>query len=70
MNKQNELEAFKIFKQKQELFSMANYGGETLLDPVMDKLATYMDLHFGGSEFMDELCKKVRLSIEIDSSDG
>ena len=57
MNKKDEMKEFKALKKKQELFSRANDNGQTILDPVMDKLAVYMDLHFGGTSFMDELCK-------------
>lgn len=57
MDKKLEMKKFKEFKRKQELFSKANDNGETLLDPIMDKLAIYMDLHFGGDSFMHELCK-------------
>ena len=57
VNKKDEFRKFKEFKKKQELFSKANDNRETLLDPIMDKLAVYMDLHFGGHSFMDELCK-------------
>lgn len=57
MNKKDEFRKFKEFKKKQELFSRANDNGETMLDPIMNKLAVYMDLHFGGNSFMKELCK-------------
>ena len=57
MDKKREMKKFKEYKKKQNQFAILNDTGETFLDPIMDKLAIYMDLHFGGTSFMDELCK-------------
>ena len=57
MNKKEEMKKFKEFKKAQEQLAKFNEWNETTLDRVMDKLAVYMDLHFGGNSFMNELCK-------------
>jgi len=57
MNKKNEMKKFKAFKKKQSDFAKLNDNAETFLDPIMDKLAIYMDLHFNCNSFMNELCK-------------
>jgi len=57
MNKKSEIKKFREYKKKQTQFARINDNAETFLDPIMDKLAVYMDLHFGGDSFMRELCK-------------
>lgn len=57
LNKKAEMRKFKALKKKAEMFAKANDCAETLPDAIMDELAYYMDLHFGGSYFMEELCK-------------
>lgn len=57
LNKKAEIRKFKALKKKAEMFANANDYAETLPDAIMDELAYYMDLHFGGSDFMAELCK-------------
>lgn len=57
MDKKTEMQKFKSFKKKQSDLSKLNNNTETFLDPIMDKLAIYMDLHFNCNSFMNELCK-------------
>lgn len=57
MNKKTEMQKFKAFKKKQTALSNLNDNVETFLDPILDKLAIYMDLHFKCDDFMKELCK-------------
>ncbi len=51
MNRKEELKALRQIKRTADMFSQLNGWSETFLDPIVDKLAMYMDLHFDCNDF-------------------